>query len=170
MSTYLMRSKNDCGPAAIAAAASLPYEQVMAAWPSKFRGDAQDSPLHHKSALRNLGLRQRIVTLGDILAGQCPGGLTIILLHASDNPATLLPEDLLNQHWVVLARIEPGSPSRVFVQWGDGTLKAFNVAAFGQAYAGGRASGPACAYVIGEGEIPRLSLAERAYLWLTRWL
>lgn len=168
-----MRTKSDCGPAAIAAASGLPYEQVMAAWPSKFRGNLQDSPLHHKATLRNLGLRQRVVTCGDILAGRCPAGLTIVLLHSLDNPATPLPEDLLQQHWVVVARVDPAVPSqaqaRVFVHWGDGTLKAFAAEAFQVVYAGGPVSGPACAYVIGEGEVPRMTLAERLYLWLSRW-
>lgn len=159
---YLMRTDNDCGPAALSAAADVGYDIVMRAWPYGFGGNASDSPWHHDQALANLGLRRRICTLGEILDGKCPVDRTVILFHLGDR----LQEQALRQHWVVLKNV---SPTQVEVWNGQGPENGpgwwtMSVDDFKNHYA---AASPACAYVVGEGSIPVLAWYQRAWLWLS---
>lgn len=151
---YTMRTDTDCGPAALSAAADVEYDRVMAAWPHGFRGNASDSPWHHDAAMAALGIKRRIATCMQILMGSCPENKTVVLLHAFDNP-------LMNQHWAVLAGSSGGIVS---MHMGNGQIKVFNQTQFEQLYCGAT---PACAYVVGEGEVPRLSWYQRAWLWLS---
>lgn len=155
---YIMRTENDCGPAALVAATSRSYEEIMAAWPSRFLGNDDDSPWHHDGCLAKLEIPRRIVTCGEILDCKCPTDRTIILLHALNNP-------YLTQHWAVLAAVDPLT-QRVSIHMGDGeSPRAFSFDTFTKLYAGGA---PACAYVVGEGDVPRLSWYKRLYLVITR--
>jgi hypothetical protein len=161
----VMRTTNDCGPVAVANATGSPLATVLDRWPTPFRGNDDDSPLHHKGVLAKMGTPWRIVNCGQILQGECPNEKTVILLHALDNPDTWMPEDLLNQHWVTLKEID--SQGRICVHNGKGGVWPFPPIAFNKVYAGRRGIGPHCAYVVGQGEVPRLSLWERLYLWAT---
>lgn len=151
---YLMRTDNDCGPAALSAASGLPYEQVMAAWPYGFAGNASDSPWHHDASMAALGIKRRIATCQEIIAGQCADNRTVVLIHAFDNP-------LMSQHWAVLSGV---TDSLVGLHMGNGQIKLFTITQFEQLYSGAT---PACAYVSGEGEVPVLAWYQRAWLWLS---
>lgn len=155
---FEMRTDTDCGPAALSAASGLPYEQVMAAW-GTFRGNRSDSPWHHDWVMQRLGLRRRIVTCGEIIAGECPPDRTVILVHDWDKSGG---DALTDQHWVVLA---PGAPpGQIYLHIGDGKVRWYTHDQFRRLYA---ASTPACAYIVGAGEVPTLSWYQRAWLWLS---
>jgi hypothetical protein len=151
---YLMRTSNDCGPAALSAVTNLSYEQVMAAW-GTFRGNRSDSPWHHDWVMARLGVRRRIVTCGEIVSGACPPGRSVVLLHDRQSP-------LLTQHWAVL--VGGAEPGTVRFDMGTGAIKQWTHAEFAKIYAGAT---PACAYVVCDGEVPTLTWYRRLYCWLT---
>lgn len=154
MTESMAPADNICGPVALANAAGLTYKQVKAAWQG-WRGNRTDSPWHHLRACRNLKLRMRIVTCGDILAYRVPDGRCVVLLHSQDSP-------LLGQHWARVLGTAAGGGVRL--DWGDGREKIARPAAFIEAYS---AATPACAYVVGEGDVPTLTLYQRLYCWVT---
>ena len=154
---YIMRTDNDCGPAALAYAANLPYEQVMAAW-GRFRGNRSDSPWHHDMVMARLGIRRRIVTCQEICDHQVPPDRTVVLVHDWDRTG----DAMLDQHWCVVAPAALGG--QVYLHMGDGRVRWWTISDFFGLYA--RAT-PACAYVVGDGDVPTLTWYQRLYCWLT---
>lgn len=164
MLTRRMEGKYDCGPAAISRATGINIRQVKAAWPGggwpkrdePAACNAVDSPLHHDEVLRRLGVRRRIIPCGLILDDHDLAGRVVMLAHG---------ESLADQHWVVLTgrRLD----GRLIFDWLDGTERELRRKEVEEWYSRGT---PACAYVVGEGEIPRVSLLTRIYLYITGWL
>ena len=140
---YLMKTKTDCGPAAISAITDKPYTEVCQAMKWANHGDGRDNlldtPMNHFAALAKLGVPHRIVTCGQILAGECKNNKTVILIHAQGFPGSWL-----SQHWVVLESV---TPVRIAVHNGIGGIWGFTPAEFASAYSRG---GPtATAYEVG---------------------
>ena len=158
----------NCGPASLGAATGMGTAAVIASWGGTFRGNRSDSPLHHSRAIRNLGLGQKIVTCGDILAGRCPPDRTVVLLHGLDgNPTT-------HEHWAVLAPITPvpGAPEqRVHLYLGNvaGQARWFTHEKFTDLYHEGIPT--CCAYTVGDVgpgfPVPVLTAWQRLYCWAT---
>jgi len=149
----------NCGPASLGAASGLGTAAVIASWGGTFRGDRSDSPLHHSRAIRNLGLGQKIVTCGDILAGRAEPLRTVILIHGFTSPT-------LNEHWVVLDGV---TVDGVWLHMGDGgEPKHYSHSEFEKLYAAGVPT--CCAYTVGQGEgfpPPVLTVWELSWCWVT---
>jgi len=142
---YRMRSEQDCGPAALSAALSLPYELILDRWPGGWResgfgrlGAPADTPFDHFALLETLGRSWRIVTADQILRGTCAKNQTLILVHAPEHP-------IMQQHWVLLADVLDGC---VYAHWGDGDCRKLNRASFLELYWGGRWGLVRCAYEV----------------------
>ena len=84
---------------------------------------------------------------------------TIVLIHGTGGVLNALTK----QHWAVLA---PGAPAgQVYLYLGDiAQPHWYTVEQFQKLYSGGT---PACAYVVGECEVPVLSWRQRVWLWVS---
>ena len=158
----LMRFNNDCGVPVVATVTGQTYERVRDLWPGKFRGDISDSLIHHQGVLSRLGFRYKTRSVEDIIAGRCEPMRTAILLNAQDDPATLLREDLLIMHWVVLQGVRGGN---VWVYWMDGTQRPFQFESLRK-----HMTNPfSVAYEVEEGS-QKLPWYKRWYKRITSWL
>jgi hypothetical protein len=163
-----MRTPRSCGPDAVAAASGRSAIEVDAAWGIRHIasfGDLQDSPWHHWVVLERLGLKWQPRTLQQILSGEFVRGKAVVLLHASDDPATLEPEQLTMQHWAIIESIDT-SAQAVNIWLGDGLLRSKPISWLTKAYSRGS---PACAYEIGRGD-GRTTWYQRLYVAITNSL
>ena len=178
MDTYRMRGEKTCGPDAFAFAAEISPECAMALFQWKQHGglreDIQDSPLHHFYVLRQTGRPWRMRTCGQILSGDFKPNKVVCLLHLYDkNRPGWLPSfferlwwaitGTLYQHWMVIRKVEGG---KVFLHWGNGTIREFTAKQFARMYSVGS---PACAYEIDAAGDRELSWWERSYVRVTNF-
>lgn len=103
---YHLRTKTDCGPAALAFATQIPYHTILAVWQWPNFGDQRDNlwdtPVSHLRVLKNLGVKFRLVDGDEIAAGLTAPNRTVVLIHGFKNPYT-------NQHWAVFAGLGTGT-------------------------------------------------------------
>ena len=164
---YLMATASDCGPQSIRSAAVAAgvlaepeaYQQILANWPYGWHDcNSDDSPIHHDAVLSALGSKRRVIDCGTILRGEAPPEKTVILIHGTGGVLNALTK----QHWCVLA---PGAPAgQIYLYLGQvaGQMHTYSHEKFAELYSGAL---PACAYVVGEGEVPVLTWRQRLWLW-----
>ena len=156
----------NCGPASLGAASGLGTAAVLAKWGGTFRGDRSDSPLHHSRAIRNLGLGQKIITCGDILAGRAEPLRTVILLHGLGGGVI---KATLKEHWAILA--PDSAPGRIHLYLGEvaGQANWYTHEQFTDLYHEGVPT--CCAYTVGDVgpgfTLPVLTAWQRFWCWWT---
>jgi hypothetical protein len=179
MNSYTMVGKLTCGPDALAFVTGTNIDDMFDLWTwpilEDWRCNLRDNPGAHYRALVKLKIPWRVVPLGEILAGRLPINKVVCLLHAPDDPKTIEPESLLQQHWVVIESVlPPRSETRpdgteheinrgvVTAHMGNGHTRCFSFEEFTALYKDGT---PACAYVVGQGTLTGNKL-DRAWDWL----
>lgn len=174
---HIQRTSNSCGPDcvyAICQRLNLPISQaqVDAAFGCPDINDFSnllDSPAHHEVAFKRLGLAYRVVTCGEILNGGLAEGTVEVLLHAQDDPKTILPESTLNQHWAVVEAVNTQT-REVFLDMGRSDLLAgrFTFDSIQARYAVGAPT--ATAYqILGFGRAAKPAWYSRLWVWVTGW-
>lgn len=166
MIPYLMETATDCGPRTMRSMTGLPWERITGAWPGGWRGGSgdtgplgvpNDTPWDHLGALESLGIAYRVVTCGQILAGEARPEKTAILLHFDMPEGSArgwlawfwrLLWPVLRQHWVILREVTPTTVSVWYGGAGPDQSRTWTHAEFARLYSAGW---PACAYEIGRG-------------------
>lgn len=133
---YKMRTQSSCGPdelGAILAPFGVSQENVDKVFGIRDIGkfaDLMDTPAAHYQALKDLGIpfRSKGLSPQDVICGKCQPYRTAVLVHAKDDPKTILPESWLQQHWVIYAGQKDG---KILLLVGDGKIpKAVSPEAF----------------------------------------
>jgi hypothetical protein len=153
--TYRMLADYDCGPSASTFAGinaesltNIPvnYEKVLENWDgefdNKFDDNFVDSPWHHWCLFEKIGIKISLVYCEKILRGEAKNNRTVILIHDEKEP-------LLNQHWVVLHSVSVEN-QMIRLHYGNGKIWAIDFDKFRRMY---KAGSPACAYIVGEGNL-----------------
>lgn len=159
MEQVLMRCETDCEIPAIANACGLAYEPVAAVHDEidgDFRDNANGSPYHILADLKALGVSSRTVTDDDILGGRTNPSKVIVLVHSPESP-------WLMQHWVNVFCIN-GSTITLLWNYPGQAMKTFTHEQFRKLYRDGF---PNCAFEVDAGEIQKLNIFQRFWVWLT---
>lgn len=97
MNPYKLKDKSDnrCGLLALAAVLEMPVDEVnKIGWHGKFYGNDDDSFLHHKQAVSNLGFGFKRRTVHELISGICAADKTLFMMLADDsNP--------VSYHWFI---------------------------------------------------------------------
>jgi hypothetical protein len=90
---------NNCGPVAVATATQIPLGRVLSdGWSGSFRGNDDDSIIHHENALKRLGFGIKRLSKDQVCAGQFTSNKTLLMM-ISDTSSPL------SYHWFVLGEI-----------------------------------------------------------------
>lgn len=89
-------SDNRCGPLAVSAVTEKHIDEVLQiGWSGKFRGNDDDSFIHHKQAILNLGYNFNVLTRHNIQEGRFKNDTTLALMLTSNKSP-------LSYHWFIL--------------------------------------------------------------------